>query len=121
MKAKLSRLYAKTADLRNGETHRLTAMIAQSCALAGIEDLNAQGMTRAAINRLVPPPIRVFLSLGGNWCAKRVRLARGLLLRTGGILQAKCVPPAAQSSRKTSRLWQLARTNAIEALFAMEM
>ncbi|MDR1538679.1 MAG: transposase [Clostridiales bacterium] len=43
-KAKPSRLYAKMADLRNDETHKPTAMIAQSCTLAGIENLNVQGM-----------------------------------------------------------------------------
>ena len=43
-KRKLSRLYAKMANLRNDETHKLTTMLVQSYTLIGIEDLNVKGM-----------------------------------------------------------------------------
>jgi len=43
-KRKLSRLYAKMANLRNDETHKLTTMLAEKFTLIGIEDLNVQGM-----------------------------------------------------------------------------
>lgn len=43
-KTKLSRLYAKMANLRNDETHKLTTMLVQNYTLIGIEDLNVKGM-----------------------------------------------------------------------------
>ena len=43
-KRKLSRLYAKTANLRNDYTHKLTTMLVQNYTLIGIEDLNVKGM-----------------------------------------------------------------------------
>ena len=41
-KRRLSRLYAKMANLRQDETHKLTAMLTQNYSLIGIEDLNVQ-------------------------------------------------------------------------------
>ncbi|MCL1997805.1 MAG: transposase [Turicibacter sp.] len=43
-KRKLSRLYAKMANLRNDGTHKLTTMLVQNYTLIGIEDLNVKGM-----------------------------------------------------------------------------
>jgi len=43
-KRKLARLYAKMADLRGDETHKLTTMLTQNYTLIGIEDLNVKGM-----------------------------------------------------------------------------
>lgn len=43
-KRKLVRLYAKMANLRNDETHKLTTMLIRNYNLIGIEDLNVKGM-----------------------------------------------------------------------------
>jgi putative transposase len=43
-KIRLSRLYAKMANLRNDETHKLTTMLVKNNTLIGIEDLNVKGM-----------------------------------------------------------------------------
>jgi putative transposase len=43
-KRKLSRLYAKMANLRNDETHKLTTMLVHNFNIIGIEDLNVKGM-----------------------------------------------------------------------------
>jgi putative transposase len=43
-KRKLSRLYAKMANLRADETHKLTTMLTCNYRLIGIEDLNVKGM-----------------------------------------------------------------------------
>jgi len=43
-KRKISRLYAKMANLRNDETHKLTAMLTKTYNVIGIEDLNVKGM-----------------------------------------------------------------------------
>lgn len=43
-KRNLSRLYAKMANLRADETHKLTTMLTRKCNLIGIEDLNVKGM-----------------------------------------------------------------------------
>lgn len=43
-KQMLSRLYAKMANLRNDETHKITSMLVENYNLIGIEDLNVKGM-----------------------------------------------------------------------------
>ena len=43
-KRKLSRLYAKMANLRADETHKLTAKLTKTYTLIGIENLNVKGM-----------------------------------------------------------------------------
>jgi len=43
-KRKIVRLYARMADLRTDETHKLTTMLTQNYAVIGIEDLNVKGM-----------------------------------------------------------------------------
>lgn len=43
-KRKLARLYAKMANLRNDETHKITTMLTENYNLIGIEDLNVKGM-----------------------------------------------------------------------------
>jgi putative transposase len=43
-KLKIAKLYAKMADLRADETHKLTTMLTQNYSLIGIEDLNVKGM-----------------------------------------------------------------------------
>jgi putative transposase len=43
-KRKLSRLYAKMANLRADETHKLTTFLTHNYNLIGIEDLNVKGM-----------------------------------------------------------------------------
>jgi len=43
-KRKLSRLYAKMANLRADDTHKLTAMLTKKYTLIGIESLNVKGM-----------------------------------------------------------------------------
>ena len=43
-KRKLARLYAKIANLRADQTHKLTAQLVQNHTLIGIEDLNVRGM-----------------------------------------------------------------------------
>ena len=43
-KRKIARLYARMADLRTDETHKLTTMLTQNYAVIGIEDLNVKGM-----------------------------------------------------------------------------
>ena len=40
----ISRLYAKMADIRTDETHKLTTMLIQNYGIVGIEDLNITGM-----------------------------------------------------------------------------
>jgi len=40
----ISRLYARMANIRADETHKLTSMLIQSYGLIGIEDLNVKGM-----------------------------------------------------------------------------
>ena len=44
--AKLSRLYARIANIRNDETHKLTSMLAKNYGFIGIEDLNVSGMAK---------------------------------------------------------------------------
>jgi putative transposase len=44
--AKLSKLHAKIADIRNDETHKLTSMLAQRYGIIGIEDLHVSGMVK---------------------------------------------------------------------------
>jgi len=43
-KRTLSKLYAKTANLRADETHKLTTMLTHNYNLIGVEDLNVKGM-----------------------------------------------------------------------------
>ena len=43
-KRKITRLYARMADLRTDETHKLTTMLTQNYSVIGIEDLNVKGM-----------------------------------------------------------------------------
>ena len=43
---KLSRLHARTANIRNDETHKLTSMLAEKYGIIGIEDLNVSGMSK---------------------------------------------------------------------------
>jgi putative transposase len=43
-KRRISRLYAKMANLRGDETHKLTTMLVRNYSLIGIEDLNVRGM-----------------------------------------------------------------------------
>ena len=43
---KLSRLYAKTANIRNDETHQLTTRLTKKYGTIGIEDLNVSGMAK---------------------------------------------------------------------------
>ena len=43
-KKRLSRLYARMANIRSDETHKLTTMLTQNYGLIGIEDLNVKGM-----------------------------------------------------------------------------
>ena len=43
-KRKLSRLYAKTANIRADDSHKLTTELTQNYSLIGIEDLNVKGM-----------------------------------------------------------------------------
>ena len=40
----ISRLYARMANIRSDETHKLTAMLIQNYGVIGIEDLNVKGM-----------------------------------------------------------------------------
>jgi putative transposase len=40
----ISRLYAKMANIRADETHKLTTMLVKNYGLIGIEDLNVKGM-----------------------------------------------------------------------------
>ena len=44
--AKLSRLHARIANIRNDETHKLTSMLAENYGFVGIEDLNVSGMAK---------------------------------------------------------------------------
>jgi len=41
---KLNRLYARMANVRSDQTHKLTSMLTQNYGLIGIEDLNVRGM-----------------------------------------------------------------------------
>jgi putative transposase len=41
---RISKLYARMADIRLDETHKLTTMLTQNYGLIGIEDLNVKGM-----------------------------------------------------------------------------
>jgi putative transposase len=43
-KRRISRLYAKMANIRSDETHKLTTMLTRNYGLIGIEDLNVSGM-----------------------------------------------------------------------------
>jgi len=43
-KAQISRLYARMANIRTDETHKLTTMLTQNYGIIGIEDLNVKGM-----------------------------------------------------------------------------
>jgi putative transposase len=43
-KRKISRLYARMADIRSDQTHKLTAMLTQKYSVIGIEDLNVKSM-----------------------------------------------------------------------------
>ena len=45
-KKQVSRLYAKMANIRSDETHKLTTMLTQNYGIVGIEDLNVKGMMR---------------------------------------------------------------------------
>ena len=45
-KKKLSKLHARTANIRNDETHKLTSMLAEKYGIIGIEDLNVSGMSK---------------------------------------------------------------------------
>lgn len=45
-KQKLQRLYAKMANIRKDETHKLTTQLVQNYTLIGIEDLNVSGMLK---------------------------------------------------------------------------
>lgn len=44
IKRKISRLYARIANIRSDETHLLTTILTRSYSLIGIEDLNVKGM-----------------------------------------------------------------------------
>jgi putative transposase len=41
---RLARLYARMANIRADDTHKLTSMLVQRYGIIGIEDLNVQGM-----------------------------------------------------------------------------
>ena len=41
---RISRLYARMANIRSDETHKLTTMLVQNYGVIGIEDLNVKGM-----------------------------------------------------------------------------
>ena len=43
---RLSRLHAKTANIRNDETHQLTTKLTKEYGVIGIEDLNVSGMAK---------------------------------------------------------------------------
>ncbi|MDR1551045.1 MAG: transposase [Hungatella sp.] len=43
-KKQISRLYARMANIRSDETHKLTTMLIQNYGVIGIEDLNVKGM-----------------------------------------------------------------------------
>jgi len=43
-KKKISRLYARMANIRSDDTHKLTTMLIQNYGVIGIEDLNVKGM-----------------------------------------------------------------------------
>jgi len=45
-KTKLSKLHMRIADIRNDETHKLTASLTQNYSIIGIEDLNVLGMIK---------------------------------------------------------------------------
>jgi putative transposase len=44
IRKQISRLYAKMANIRSDETHKLTTMLTQTYGIIGIEDLNVKGM-----------------------------------------------------------------------------
>ncbi|MDR0272774.1 MAG: transposase [Clostridiales bacterium] len=44
--ARLSKLHARIADIRNNETHKLTDMLSNNYSVIGIEDLNVSGMAK---------------------------------------------------------------------------
>jgi len=44
VKKQISKLYAKMANIRSDETHKLTTMLIQNYGIIGIEDLNIKGM-----------------------------------------------------------------------------
>lgn len=44
IKKRISRLYARMANIRSDETHKLTTMLTRNYGIIGIEDLNVKGM-----------------------------------------------------------------------------
>jgi transposase len=86
--AKLVRLHARIANIRQDALHKATIAIVSKFSIIGIEDLNVRGMMRTD-DWPAQLPTSAPSNSGGSWNTRHRSAALGLALRIAGSRRAR--------------------------------